>query len=110
MELVRKLIKKNFIVLIDEYDDPQQHAFEKGFIDEAEDIMKTFYTTLLKDNPTSQEGTLCTLTRQSPYRDLFGFTSQPGNHPKAIILKLKYLHAGATPEAISAKIKAFNRL
>ncbi|KAH0585286.1 hypothetical protein J132_10060 [Termitomyces sp. J132] len=95
MGLIEKSIKKKFIVLIDEYDHPQQYAFEKGFPGGAEDVMKTFYAMLLKTNPhrmqafcvgilpIAKSSTLSglnnanlvtMLSRQAAYRDSFGFT------------------------------------
>ncbi|KAG6898561.1 hypothetical protein C0993_006016 [Termitomyces sp. T159_Od127] len=48
MKPVEQSTNKGFIVLIDEYDHPQQHALEENYINDAEKIMKTFYIELLK--------------------------------------------------------------
>ena len=54
---------KKVVVLIDEYDSPLVSAYINGYYGKAKDFLKTFYSTVLKDNNYLQMGILTGIIR-----------------------------------------------
>jgi hypothetical protein len=53
-----KVYNKKVIVLIDEYDTPLNHAFRKGFFEEASEFFGLFYTNALKGSEALEKACL----------------------------------------------------
>ena len=54
---------KKVVVLIDEYDSPLVSAYINGYYEKAKDFFKTFYSSVLKDNPYLQMGVMTGIIR-----------------------------------------------
>ena len=54
---------KKVIILIDEYDAPLVSAYHNKYYDNAKDFFKTFYSSVLKDNPYLQMGVMTGIIR-----------------------------------------------
>ena len=54
---------KKVVVLIDEYDSPLVSAYINGYYEKAKDFLKTFYSSVLKDNSYLQMGVLTGIIR-----------------------------------------------
>ncbi len=89
---------KKVIVLIDEYEAPLLNALEKGYVDEALDFFRIFYSSVLKSNPYIENAVITGITRISQanifsglnnvtvydittddFSDTFGFTQDEVN-------------------------------
>ncbi|MFZ7972181.1 AAA family ATPase [Fusobacterium watanabei] len=54
---------KKVVVLIDEYDAPLVSAYHNKYYEKAKDFFKTFYSSVLKDNPYLQMGVMTGIIR-----------------------------------------------
>ena len=54
---------KKCIVLIDEYDTPIENAYARGYYDECICFMRSFYSYVLKDNPSMELGYMTGILR-----------------------------------------------
>ena len=54
---------KKVVVLIDEYDAPLVSAYHNKYYEKAKDFFKTFYSSVLKDNPHLQMGVMTGIIR-----------------------------------------------
>ncbi len=89
---------KKVIVLIDEYEAPLLNALEKGYVDQALDFFRVFYSSVLKSNPYLGRAVITGITRISQasifsglnniivedittneFSDTFGFTQDEVN-------------------------------
>ena len=61
--LLYKEYEKPVLLLLDEYDVPLQHAYIKGYYDNAIDFFKTFYGMTFKDNPYLEKTVLTGVSR-----------------------------------------------
>ena len=62
-KILYKKYNKKVVVLIDEYDSPLVSAYINGYYEKAKDFLKTFYSTVLKDNVYLQMGVLTGIIR-----------------------------------------------
>ena len=89
---------KKVIVLIDEYEAPLLNALDKGYVDQALDFFRVFYSSVLKSNPYLDRAVITGITRISQasifsglnniivedittneFSDTFGFTQDEVN-------------------------------
>ena len=61
--LLNKVYNKPVMLFVDEYDVPLQHAYVKGFYDNAIEFFRTFYGTTFKDNPYLEKTVLTGVSR-----------------------------------------------
>lgn len=54
---------KKCIVLIDEYDTPIENSYARGYYDECINFMRSFYSYVLKDNPSMELGYMTGILR-----------------------------------------------
>ena len=62
-KILYKKYDKKVVVLIDEYDAPLVSAYHNKYYDNAKDFFKTFYSSVLKDNPYLQMGVMTGIIR-----------------------------------------------
>ena len=62
-KILYKKYDKKVVVLIDEYDAPLVSAYHNKYYEKAKDFFKTFYSSVLKDNPYLQMGVMTGIIR-----------------------------------------------
>ena len=62
-KILYKKYNKKVVVLIDEYDAPLVSAYHNKYYEKAKDFFKTFYSSVLKDNPYLQMGVMTGIIR-----------------------------------------------
>ena len=62
-KILYKKYNKKVVVLIDEYDAPLVSAYHNKYYEKAKNFFKTFYSSVLKDNPYLQMGVMTGIIR-----------------------------------------------
>ena len=62
---LQKVYQKNVIILIDEYDVPLENAYHEGFYDDMTNLIRSFFESALKTNPSLEFAVLTGCLRVS---------------------------------------------
>ena len=96
---------KKVVVLIDEYDAPLVSAYHNKYYEKAKDFFKTFYSSVLKDNPYLQMGVMTGIIRVIKA----GIFSDLNNLNTYTILSDFYLNCyGLTEEEVKKSLIDYN--
>ena len=96
---------KKVVVLIDEYDAPLVSAYHNKYYEKAKNFFKTFYSSVLKDNPYLQMGVMTGIIRVIKA----GIFSDLNNLNTYTILSDFYLNCyGLTEEEVKKSIIDYN--
>ena len=96
---------KKVVVLIDEYDAPLVSAYHDKYYEKAKDFFKTFYSSVLKDNPYLQMGVMTGIIRVIKA----GIFSDLNNLNTYTILSDFYLNCyGLTEEEVKKSLIDYN--
>lgn len=74
-EFLHKAYGKKAIILIDEYDTPLTHAYQKGFLEPLSEFMRDIFSTALKDNAFLEKGLMTGILRVSKNNMLSGLNN-----------------------------------
>jgi len=70
-----KAYKKRAIILIDEYDTPLTHAYQKNYLDDISIFFRNMYSATLKDNGYLEKGLMTGILRVSKNQMLSGLNN-----------------------------------
>ena len=102
-ELYEEYVGIKPVLLIDEYDSPMIVAHEKGYYEEAKDLMGSFYDSALKDAPISFAVVtgILRVAKESIFSSL-------NNLKVSTLLTKNYNHFGMTESEVEEILKYYN--